>query len=734
MKAKKYIKSASIMLAVKKYFNIKVIASLVASLMLLYAPVALYNYTKENGTLLYNVAEAQITSTVPIVKGNIKTEAKVEETSSYSVGNGFEEAEKNGSLNYSGTSTSDSNDNYQSNRPSSTPITNNQTNNNQSSNNQVDNSNNNTNNEVLTDLSFLKGTSISMVEGDSFNPITNLGIVAHDKDGTDITNRVSIDENNVDVNNEGSYYVKASVKLNDGSTLEKVFTIKVNPKKEVTYEVSNFEMVENTAPKLGIARIFFNSKVSDNNISPVKATVNGVEYNINTFGKSSFGGTTRHYIDVNVGDISGEFKLNVEKVEFSNGVSVWPGKQMSVYVMKSEPVVSNFSYTEGEEGKISTIFDLKDLDDSLSNIKVYLYDEKGILIQEHKVAKKEKYNLDFSVEANGKYTLEVIGDVNLYNDLSKLNQNRVILSENIQVSKIVDNSKLDASDVQIPVGEELNIGDMNIVALDKNGEDISSKVEIDTSKLDITNAGEYEVLLTVLNSDNIKMEKVVKVIVKEIYNNSTTSTIRSRMRSIQNMDSQSDKNIDNNTSNMDKTMYRSIAYGPDSNPVYSSINLSGVVQDNQGNAPDGQISVELPVSIGFTVDQNGTVIPAGSGSYSVYNKGKNPVDISIVEFSETQPTTGITIRSYAELNDTSKSTMNRANVYLELSGNAGTVDLGLVKNSSNNATNKKILDNIPGGGSLNIVLNGIAGNKKDINFDKQGVSEKFVVKFKVTKN
>ena len=104
MKAKKYIKSTASLVAVKKYFNVKVIASIVASLMLLYTPVALYNYTKENGILLYNVAEAQITSTVPIVKGKINTEAVVEETSSYSVNNGFEEAEKNGVGTYSNSS------------------------------------------------------------------------------------------------------------------------------------------------------------------------------------------------------------------------------------------------------------------------------------------------------------------------------------------------------------------------------------------------------------------------------------------------------------------------------------------------------------------------------------------------------------------------------------------------------------------------------------------------------
>lgn len=718
MKAKKYIKSTASLVAVKKYFNVRVIASLVASLMLLYAPVALYNYTKENGILLYNVAEAQITSTVPIVKGKIKTEAEIEETSSYNVGNGFEDAQNSGSLNYTGYSNEDDSSS-QNNRPSSTPTTNNQTNNNQSSNNQVDNSQNN--NEVSKDLSFLKGVSITMIEGESFDPITNLGIVAHDKDGTDITARVSIDENNVDVNNEGSYYVKASVKLNDGSILEKVFTIKVNPKKEVIYELNNFEMLEKTAPKLGTARIFFDSKVSDDTVYPIKATVNGIEYNVNNFGKSSFGGTTRHYIDINVGDISGEFKLNVEKIEFSNGVSVWPGKQMNVYVMKSEPVVSNFSYTEDEEGKISTTFDLKDLDNSLSNIKVSLYDEKGILIQEHKVAKKEKYNLDFSVEANGKYTLEVIGDVNLYNDLNRLNQNRVILSQEIQVSKIVDKSKLEADDVEIFVGDELNLGDLNIVALDKNGEDISSKVEIDTSKLDTANAGDYEVVLTVSTNNNIKLEKVVKVTVIDnisknetaVSTENTVSTVN-RSRNIRSVYSSDIEEINS------KAMSRTVVSGSDSKPAYSNVTLTGSVETKTGAAPVGRIEVELPTQMNFIVDQSGN-LNAGT-SYNVVNRSNCPVSISVVEFTESNPNDGIYVQKNT-VNDT--DTRNKVN--LKLTGNAGAVNL------YNGLNEQKVLD-IGAVSNASFVLSGKAGKTTDSTVDDKGVSESFTVKFKVTKN
>lgn len=722
MKAKKYVKSTTTMVAVKKYFNLKVLTSLVASLMLLYAPVALYNYTKENGTLLYNVADAQISSTVPIAKGTIKTETVFEETSSYSVNNGFEEAEKNGVGTYT-NSNSSTNNTYQNSRPSSTPTTNNQQNNNQSSNNQVNNSNNHTNNEISKDFSFLKGTSISMVEGENFDPMTNLGIVAYDKDGTDITNRVSIDENTVDVNNEGSYYVKASVKLNDGSTLEKVFTVKVNPKKEVTYEVNNFEMVENTAPKLGTARIFFDSKVSDDTVSPLKATINGVEYNVNAFGKSGFGGTTRHYIDVNVGDISGEFKLNIEKVEFSNGVSVWPNKQMNVYVIKSEPVVSNFNYTEDEEGKISTAFYLKDLDDSLSNVKVSLYDEKGILVQEHKVAKKEKYNLDFSVEANGKYTLQVIGDVNLYNDLSKLNQNRVILSEEIQITSI-DKSGLEVDGLEIFVGEEFNADRLNIKAFDVNGDDITKKVSIDTSSLDTSTVGEYNIVVSVMNSKDEKLEKVVKVIVKDKSVVTTKSSIESgismaRFKFIEKIDNNINEIYDTEVSKTRSSLTNNFS-GNSTERIDADITFKGTVSDANGNSPQGRLEVELPTALIFSVDQAGNFI--GPSNLPISNRSSCPIEVSVVGFREGKINSGISVKK----DDISYSDP-RHNINLDITGSLGSVRL---YDSSN--LNQKVLE-IPSKSTLGITFSGVAGKGSSQEADTNGVSEDFTVQFRINK-
>lgn len=730
MKAKKYIKSTTTMIAVKKYFNVRVIASIVASLMLLYAPVALYNYTKENGTLLYNVADAQITSTVPIVKGEIKTKTEVEETSSYSVSNGFEDAENKATY----TSTN------QNTRPSSTPMNNTQDITNNISSNQSNNINQT--NGIVKDLSFLKGTSITMVEGDSFDPITSLGILAHDKDGSNITDRVCIDENTVDVNNVGSYYVKASVKLNDGSTLEKIFTVNVNPKKEITYQVDNFNMIEDTAPKMGIARIFFDSKISEKNIEPLKATVNGIEYKVNSYGKSAFGGATRHYIDVNVGDISGEFKLNVEKVDFSNGVSVFPNKQMKVYIIKSEPVVSNFSYTEDEEGNLVTNFDLKDIDNSLSNIKVSLYNEKGILVNEYQVAKKDKYNLDFSVEANGKYTLEVTGDVNIFNDLTRVNQKRVLLSEEIQVSKIIDKvetpienpevvdaSKLEANNIELSVGEEFDIDSLGIVALDKNGQniidqikitqldkadnEITDRVSIGDFVMDTSKPGEYIFKLTI---DNTTLEKVISVKVLQMDSSNNIVNTRNITRSVNSEEIYQKYNKNPRA----LTNFNDTISGNEGDPLRHNLTINGMVTDSQGTAAEGTIQVEVPTSMSFTVNKDGYFKAATN--YSILNKSKFAVEVSVVAFAEEKSSEGIVVKKdNIDLNDA------RNVVNLDLQGNFGTARL------CNNMDSEVKISEIGPNASDLIVLNGIAGKFKDESIDKEGSSENFVVKFKIRK-
>lgn len=169
-----------------------------------------------------------------------------------------------------------------------------------------------------------------------------------------------------------------------------------------------------------------------------------------------------------------------------------------------------------------------------------------------------------------------------------------------------------------------------------------------------------------------------------------------------------------------------IVTGNDTQDQYGQVTVNGIVQTQTGQAPDGQISVELPTSMGFTVAKDSSVITAGA--YTVQNKGKNPVSISVVDFTETQPTTGITVESSDSFSAASK---NRAQVALTLTGdNSHVVNLGKFKTDK---TEQALLDTVPANGQATVTLNGVAGTNPDSNIDNKGAKEDFVVKFKIHK-
>ncbi len=170
-----------------------------------------------------------------------------------------------------------------------------------------------------------------------------------------------------------------------------------------------------------------------------------------------------------------------------------------------------------------------------------------------------------------------------------------------------------------------------------------------------------------------------------------------------------------------------IVTGNDTQDQFGQVTVNGVVQTQTGQAPDGQISVELPTSMGFTVAQDSSVITAGA--YTVQNKGKNPVSVSVVDFTETQPTTGITVETNAGFNANSKK---RSVVSMTLTGdNSNVVDLGAFKTSK---AEQQLISAVPAAGQSTMTLNVVAGTKQDTNADTNGIQEDFVVKFKIHKN
>lgn len=171
--------------------------------------------------------------------------------------------------------------------------------------------------------------------------------------------------------------------------------------------------------------------------------------------------------------------------------------------------------------------------------------------------------------------------------------------------------------------------------------------------------------------------------------------------------------------------------GLDNTPQYGQVNIAGLVDTKTGQAAQGQISVELPTNMGFTVDRDGNVITASGGAYSINNRGQSPVRVDVASFTETKVGSGIDIRTAAELTTTTTANFKRYQVSLTLTGdNDKTVDLGEVKNSGRE---KELFSAIPAGQNATMVLNGVAGTGVEANVDRDGAQENFVIKFKISK-
>lgn len=166
--------------------------------------------------------------------------------------------------------------------------------------------------------------------------------------------------------------------------------------------------------------------------------------------------------------------------------------------------------------------------------------------------------------------------------------------------------------------------------------------------------------------------------------------------------------------------------GLDNAPQYGQVDITGKVDTSTGQAAQGQISVELPTNMGFTVDRDGHVITADNGAYTVTNRGQAPVDIYVSSFTETDLQGGISIVDADQLTTQSTTRYHRGQVSLTLKGNTGSIaNLGKL------TSEVKIFDSLANQGTM--VLTGVAGTTNNNEIDTKGASETFKVKFKITK-
>ena len=161
------------------------------------------------------------------------------------------------------------------------------------------------------------------------------------------------------------------------------------------------------------------------------------------------------------------------------------------------------------------------------------------------------------------------------------------------------------------------------------------------------------------------------------------------------------------------------------------VTVSGSVKSNTGIAPQGKLEVELPVSMDFSVDKNGTVTGT---SYNVTNRSQSKVAVSVANFTEQNTQGGITILPTSE--KANIDTKGRDNVIMALIGdNNQYIDLGNFNKATDSVKELLVVDENNGVGTIH--LNGVAGKQAITTngnvSDTTGVAETFKLVFQIKK-
>lgn len=394
----------------------------------------------------YKEVHGQVSGSENVIRGNIDIEAllakddkKIEDANTASnINNGYD--------NYTPTQTvaddiSNKPSNIANNSSVSGETSSGITSNNKPLNNDGNVNTNNSNDsqkEEINDRSSFNGKDVMVSEGEPFNPMNALQLAATDINGKNITNKIVITENNVDTYKPGLYTVKANVTLSNENTLEKEFLVRVEPT-ILNLAVNDLKISKDVLEKNEHFNLTFAIKSSKSYLEVASVNINNKDYTVNKVSGGSFLRKSDKYeVDLVAPVKGGTEKIQIKSVTMSDGTIVDVDKSIEIEILKEEAqitdvVIKNIS---NEQEKISLEYNLNDIDETIDKAMLYLYNEENIIIQQEKLQKNNKSNIELDINENGIYKVEIRAyykeDINTVSDFYL---EKELFVENIEVSK-----------------------------------------------------------------------------------------------------------------------------------------------------------------------------------------------------------------------------------------------------------------------------------------------------------
>ena len=552
-----------------------------------------------------SVSENMIRGKIDIESQLVEDDAKEENKTlvSNDAKNGYDSYTPSSS---SSNSSNTSNNTSSSNTSSSSSSNNNSSNNNNNDNSNLNNSNSNNSNkqEEIVDKSAFNGKDAIISEGQPFNPMNALQLYACDITGENITNSIVITEDNVDIYKPGVYNVKASIALKNGKTLDKKFAVRVEPT-VLDLAVNDVKVSKTELKKEEDYTMNFAVNSSKSYIDVEKVVINKKEYEVSKILEDEI---ERYSVNLMAPNKAGYESLKLQKVIMSDKTVVDIDKTVNINVLKEDATLNDV-VVEDESNRNNALkisFKLKDVDNTISEPKICIYDKDGNLVLENPFSKNKyssytKVSTKINLDKAGIYTVKVLANKN---DETKEQTNK---EKNIELfsKEIAVNMKAVSDDE-----------DMSLLPMNENYDNEGIEAYSDVN------------LNSVSNDEDI-----------EGYSESDEVNFRNILRT-------SSGNIT----------------GSDTTEQKHNISITGNVVNDKGEMPSGTFQVVVPTTASFTVNEKGQFLTI---PFTIKNEGYQNIDVYAYKFIDVDGTAGINIKPKSEINEQS----SRSDIAMSISGN-----------------------------------------------------------------
>ena len=564
------------------------------------------NYKNLQDSVSENMIRGKIDIESQLVEDDAKEESKT--LVSNDTKTGYDSyTPSSSSSNSSNTSNNTSSSNTSSSNTSSSISSNNNSsnnNNNDNSNSNNSNSNNSNKQEETVDKSAFNGKDAIISEGQPFNPMNALQLYACDITGENITNSIVITENNVDIYKPGVYKVKASIALKNGKTLDKKFAVRVEPT-VLDLAVNDVKASKTELKKEEDYTMNFAVNSSKSYIDVEKVVINKKEYEVSKILEDEI---ERYSVNLVAPNKAGYESLKLQKVIMSDKTVVDIDKTVNINVLKEDATLNDVVVEDESNGNnaLKISFKLKDVDNTISEPKICIYDKDGNLVLENPFSKSKyssytKVSTKINLDKAGIYTVKVLANKN---DESK---------EQTNEEKSIE---LFSKEIAVNMKSVSDDEDINLLPMNENYDDEGIEAYSEAN------------LNSVSNDEDI-----------EGYSESDEVNFRNILRT-------SSGNIT----------------GSDTTEQKHNISITGNVVNDKGEMPSGTFQVVVPTTASFTVNEKGQFLTI---PFTIKNEGYQNIDVYAYKFIDVDGTAGINIKPKSEINEQS----SRSDIAMSISGN-----------------------------------------------------------------